>query len=637
MAWRAGGYGRLSGTGFLRPGSTRTKILATILSQIILQAPGFAWAAGDSHSLLSGIGLGIIAATLLAFLATLGRQPLILAYLAAGVVIGPEMGFGWIQDKEEIQTIAEIGLILLLFMIGLELDLKKIREAGKSLIITGVSQFLLCLALGLGLLALLGFTVRAYCPCDYNIMGISIRGGRYDLFYLAACLALSSTTIVVKLLYEKFELDTLAGRLTIGVLIFQDLWAIILLGLQPNLAEPQLWVILWSFAKGALLVGASLVVSRYVLGAAFRRIAKLPEVILVASLGWCFLVAGTAAALGLSLEMGALIAGIAVSTFPYNLEIIGKIVNIRDFFITLFFVALGMKIPNPLTNPGLLLLASLLALFLIASRFLTVFPVLYFLGNGNRVSLLAAINLAQLSEFALVIAVLGRKPELNHIGPDIMTLVILVFVITSISSTYMIKYNQDLQKLLNPVAAVLGFKPIGSRDEAAPETEPKDIALLGFFRVASAFLHELEERHPELLEKLVVVDFNPQVYHALRQRGVKVVYGDLSNVQTLHHAGLEQAKIAISTITDEILVGTDNLRLLREVKKLAPHAKVILIAQSNTRALELYQAGADFVLRPNMATAQQLLPVVLGFLRGEDAIIKEEELSRLTQREEILK
>lgn len=602
-----------------------------------LSWPGVAQAAeAGGHSLISGIGVSILVATVLAFLATLTRQPLILAYLAAGVLIGPEMGFGWIRDQEEIQTIAEIGLILLLFMIGLELNLKKLKEAGRSLVLTGISQFLLCLALGLGFCYLLGFTLRSTCPCDYTILGVKLVGGRYDLFYLAACLALSSTTIVVKLLYEKFELDTLAGRLTLGVLIFQDLWAIVLLGLQPNLADPRLLVILWSFGKGALLVVLSLVVSKYLLGRVFRRIAKLPELVLVASLGWCFLVAGTAAYLGLSLEMGALIAGIAVSTFPYNLEIIGKIINIRDFFITLFFVALGMKIPNPLIKPGLLGLALLLAGFLVASRFLTVFPVLYFLGNGNRVSLLTAINLAQLSEFALVIAVLGRKPELNHVGPDLLTLTILVFVLTAVSSTYMIKYNQELQKLLSPLVLALGFRPLREQAEQAA-AESKDIALLGFFRVASAFLQELESRHPELLGQLVVVDFNPQVYHALSQRGVKVVYGDISNVQTLHHAGLEHAKIVISTITDEILVGTDNLRLLREVKRLAPQAKVILIAQSNTRALELYQAGADYVLRPNLATARQLLPVLERLLRGEDAVLKEEELAGLTQREEILK
>jgi voltage-gated potassium channel Kch len=172
-------------------------------------------------------------------------------------------------------------------------------------------------------------------------------------------------------------------------------------------------------------------------------------------------------------------------------------------------------------------------------------------------------------------------------------------------------------------------------EESAGE-EPKDIALLGFFRVASAFLAEIEEAKPELKSKLVVVDFNPEVYRGLRERQVKAIYGDISNMQTLHHAGLEGAKIAISSITDDILVGTDNLKLIQEIRSLSPHAKIIVTAQNNTRARELYEAGADYVLRPNKAAASQLLPAVERLLRGEEEIVKEEEIDKLNRREEIL-
>jgi len=612
--------------------------MLSILVCLILFAPSMLLASEgqEGHRLISGIGIGILAATILAYLATMLKQPLILAYIAAGVIIGPQIGFGLVRNKNDIATIAEIGLILLLFMIGLELNLKKIKESGKSLIITGIFQFILCTVMGLGFLYLLGFTLQATCPCEYEILGVKVVGGRYDLFYLAACLAISSTTIVVKLLYEKFELDTLAGRITLGILIFQDLWAIVLLGLQPNLADPKILVILWSFAKGAFLVAVSLLMSKYVLSYLFKRIAKLPELVLVASLGWCFMVAGEASYLGLSMEMGALIAGVAISTFPYNLDIIGKIINIRDFFVTLFFVALGMVIPNPLDNLGLVGLALILAVFLIATRFLSIFPILYWLRNGNRVSLLTSINLSQLSEFALVIAVIGMKPENRHIGPDIMTLIIFVFVFTSISSTYMIKFSHPLQNLLSKIVESLGVKAIRGQVQEAVVEEPKDIALLGFFRIASAFLAEIEESKPELKDKLVVVDFNPVVYRGLLDRQVRVVYGDISNMQTLHHAGLEHIKIAISTITDDILVGTNNLKLISEIKSLSPLARVIVTAESNSRAQKLYEAGADYVLRPNKAAAQQLLPVVERLLRGEQTLVKDEETEKLAHRDEIL-
>jgi Kef-type K+ transport system membrane component KefB len=610
----------------------------SLLFSLILLCPESVSAAedGGGHTLLSGISISILAATLLAYLGTLIRQPLILAYIAAGVVIGPQIGFAFVQNKSDIETIAEIGLILLLFMIGLELDLKKIKASGRSMVITGICQFILCAALTLGFLLLLGVSLSGSSPFQYDMLGIRISGGPYDAIYLAACLALSSTTIVVKLLYEKFELDTLAGRFTLGVLIFQDLWAIVLLGIQPNLASPQILVILMSFAKAGALVLLSLFLSKYVLAVMFKKIAKLPELVLVASLGWCFFVAGLANYLDLSMEMGALIAGVAVSTFPYNLEIMGKIINIRDFFITLFFVALGMVIPNPLHNLGLLLLAVILAIFLVATRFLSVFPLLYALGNGNRVSLLTSINLSQLSEFALVIAAIGIKPENRHIGPDIMTLIIFIFVITSIASTYMIKSSHGLQNFLSRIVEKLGFRAIRSQAIEDRPSSPKDIALLGFFRVASAFLSEIEAIQPSLKEKLVVVDFNPVVHAGLQARGIKVVYGDISNLQTLHHAGIDAAKLVISTITDEILVGTSNLRLLDQIKTICPHAKVVLTASSPSRAQEFYQAGADYVLLPNRAAANHLLQAIERLLREGKASLKDEEISGLSQHEEIL-
>ena len=179
----------------------------------------------DQHSLLANIGLVFIIATIFAFIAKFLRQPLILAYLVAGVVIGPEIGFAWVEDKVTIELISEIGLILLLFIIGLEIDLKKLLSAGRTILVAGVSQFLLCAALGVGLAFAMGFKPTS---------------GNFDWLYLAVTLALSSTLIVVKLLYDKFELTTLPGRITLGVLVCQDIWAIVFLALQPNLARPAL-------------------------------------------------------------------------------------------------------------------------------------------------------------------------------------------------------------------------------------------------------------------------------------------------------------------------------------------------------------------------------------------------------------
>jgi Kef-type K+ transport system membrane component KefB/Trk K+ transport system NAD-binding subunit len=586
--------------------------------------PGLLWAteggAGQpTHGLVASIGASIIVASVLGYVANLLRQPLLLAYIAAGVVIGPKMGLGLVASESDIQVIAEVGLILLLFMIGLEIDIKKLLESGKPLVVTGVSQFLLSVALGLGFFSLLGY---------------SVGGGSYDLAYLAVCCAISSTTIVVKLLYEKFELDTLAGRITLGVLVFQDVWAIVFLGLQPNLAQPAVHEILWSFGKGALLIAASLLLAKYALGRVFEKVAKLPELVLVASLGWVFLICAGASYLGLSLEMGALIAGVAISTFPYNLDVIAKIVSIRDFFVTLFFVGLGMLIPNPLEDLGILAVAGVAALFLIVSRFLVVFPILYFLKSGLRVSLLVPINLAQISEFALVIAAIGIN--MGHIGPEVLSVVIFVFAVTSITSTYMIAYSHPLQRMMSSVLKRVGVKDIPEVAAESIPGAPKDIAILGFYRVASALIAELRAQGGQMLDRLLVVDFNPVVRRELQALGVKSVYGDISHMETLQHAGIADAKVVLCTIPDSILKGTHNLRLIRQVRKLAPHAKLLVTAETTKAALGMYHEGADYVLVPGTVAARQLVPVITRLLAADQARLKQAESEELSRRQEIL-
>lgn len=601
-----------------RPGA----IIFLLTLSLIALFPDRVHAAGaeSDHGLIQAVGISIIAASILAFIGSRFKQPTLLAYIIAGVLIGPEIGFGLVHDESSIAIMSEIGLILLLFMIGLEIDIKQLREAGKSMIVPGFLQFLLCVVMGLGFFALLGFTVDS---------------GRYDLGYLAVCCAISSTTIVVKLLHEKYELHGLPGRLTLGVLVFQDLWAIVVLGLQPNLANPEVLGILWSFGRGAILVVISLVLSKYLLGRIFRSIAKLPELVLIASLGWCFLICALARAFDLSLEMGALIAGAAISTFPYNLDVISKIVSIRDFFLTLFFVALGMSIPNPMENLTLVGIAAVTSVFVVFSRFATLFPILWGLGNGNRVSLLAPINLSQISEFSLVIAALGVAH--GHIGQEILTLVVFTFAITSTVSTYMIQYSHQLQDFLNRAIQSVGIRDLAdSRIAEHHSGMTKEIAILGFHRVAGSFVAELESSPEELRNKLLVIDFNPEVFQKLTAMGVKTVYGDIGSIETLRHAGIGGVKIIISTVFDTILKGTDNLKIIGTLRKLNPDARIIVTAESVDRANRMYREGADYVLLPRLLTARHLLEVVRSVEDGTIGERKARAMEEIDARQEIV-
>lgn len=561
--------------------------------------------------ILIQIAIAIVAATLGGLLARVLRQPLILGYLAAGVVIGPPQGLELI-DAHDIEPIAELGLILLLFMIGLEIDLRKLRTTGSATVAVGLGQFVLCVALGLGFAPLIGFD------------GI-------DAVYIAVAAALSSTMIVVKLLYDKTELDTGPGRITLGILVFQDLWAIGFLALQPTLADPDMFLLLLSVLKGAGLVAFAFLMSGWVLPPVFRSTAKSPELMLIGALGWCFLMVFASAELGLSREMGALIAGVSLSTFPYNLNVIAKVISLRDFFLTLFFVTLGAQIPAP--SSGILTAAVALSTFLVVSRFLTITPILHFMKQGNRVAFIPALNLSQISEFSLVICTLGLG--YGHISDDALTIVILTFAITSVLSTYGLTYNYQIFRAVNPILTRLGLRDL-DRDDVDERIRQHDIVLLGLYRDGSSLIHELLLRDTGLRQRMAVIDFNPLVRERLAVLGIQAVYGDVSHRDTLHHADVEEAKVLVSSIPDAMLRGTSNARLLEELKTLAPHAVTIVTADDFALARELYAAGAGYVYIPRLMGAAELAEVVIAALDGDPVARREEARAALEDREEVL-
>ncbi|KWV51736.1 hypothetical protein AS156_11605 [Bradyrhizobium macuxiense] len=547
------------------------------------------------HELIRDITLCILFAWGLGLLAHFSRQPLILAYLIAGFFIGP-FGMGWVKSQESISVISELGLIFMLFMIGLEIDLKKIVRAGKVILFAGAGQLL-----GGCLLGILFFAG----------IGLSIGGGKFDALYLCVACALSSTVIIVKVLYEKRELDTLPGRITLGVLVLQDIFAILFLAVQPSLDNLQISVVLMSIGRVAVLVATALVLSRYVLPRLFHQIARRPELVLLGALAWCFLIGEIAEQLHLSREMGSLVAGVSISTFPYALDVTAKVTTLRDFFITLFFVALGMTIPIP--GLSVIGLALVIAAFTVASRLVTTFAPLYLMKQGLRASLLPAINLAQISEFSLVVIQTGIAA--NHISTETASAASFAFVVLAVLSTFaMGRSDQIVRGLIGPLKRI-GLRDLdhGEQGEGGQEGghgEIRRIVILGFFRAASALLSQIERQNESLLEQISVVDFNPLVFRTLSDRGLHVIYGDISNVDTLVHAGIGKAEIIILSVPDFLLVGADNEKLVRHVRTLNPTAKIVATADLLADVDDLYAAGADYVTVTRISDAGELYAVI---------------------------
>ena len=547
------------------------------------------------HDLLTSISVSIVAATGFALLARRIRQPLILGYVLGGALLGPHIGIGLVTDETSIELISEMGLILLLFIIGLEISVPALARTGRTIAVTAALQFPLSVLLAWWVLG--DVTVGA--------------GGAFDGIYLAIALSLSSTLIIVKLLADKVELTTFAGRLTLGVTVLQDLWAIAFLALQPSLHNLAPAPLLTSMAAGIALVTSAAVLSRLVLPRLFRWIAPSPELTLLTAMAWCFVVAGIAGRLDLSREMGALIAGMVIAAFPYGIEVISRLAGVRDFFVTLFFVSLGLKIPAP--SLRLALVAAGLALFVVISRVLVVYPICTLLRLDLRTAGVVSINLVPVSEFSLVIVGLGLA--YGHVSRDLSSLVLYTMLITSVIATYAIRANHRIATGIARTIAVVGLpRGRGGRrppPESGPPAPPREIFFLGVSHEGFELLGRLERASPGTRDRVVAVDFNPETLERLQANGIECHYGDLTNTDTLRHAGIERARVVVSSIHDYFLQGTDNLRLLRQARALAPSASVIVTAVTPEEAQRLYSEGADYVLVPSILAAGHLAALLV--------------------------
>jgi Kef-type K+ transport system membrane component KefB len=532
-----------------------------------------------SISLLTDIAYGIIFAAAASHVARLFRQPLILGYVLGGVLLGTHLGFGLVTNEANIALISEVGLILLLFIIGMEINLRELVNMGKSMFTLGIVQFAACVALGL---------------LAFRFLGYRIGNGNFDLLYIAVAAALSSTLIVVKLLHDKFEIHTVAGRLTVGVLVLQDVWAIIFMAFQPNLLNPQFGNIAKSLGFGAVLVVITFIASRHLLSRLFLAASKSPELVLLTSIAWCFFISGLAEIVGLSKEMGALVAGMSIAAFPYGADVIAKLTGIRDFFVTLFFVTLGLKVPVPTWQ--MLSVALVVAAFVLGSRLLSVAPTAYFLRMGIRNGFLTALNLAQMSEFSLVIMALGAN--YGHVSEGLSDTVLASMLVTSILATYIIKFNDTLTRALMRAAHILNVQERGVQEEKTlhHERPKRDIMLLGCFRAGMAFLDTVETRAPHLKKRILVVDYNAALKDPLEARGFHWVYGDLAYPETLLHWGVAGASFVVCSVSDTFLRGITNRRLLAHLKQMAPHAQLIMSAEENQEAQLLLEEGAAHVI-----------------------------------------
>ncbi len=554
-------------------------------------------------SLFVQVSLLIVLATVAAVVFYSLKQPSVLAYLLTGIVVGP-LFLNVVPEGALLQALSTFGIAFLLFLVGLQLDFSKLKHLGRGAPLIGLGQ--VTLTVGLGYLIVRTFGL-----------------GSLAAWYVSLSLAFSSTIIIIKLLSEKNELDSLAGRLTVSLLLLQDAVAIGALIVFSSLTQANGGAWGAGFAalgRGLGLLLAVFTVSRFILPSLFARFARSAELLLLSALSWCFLLALAALALGFSVEIGAFLAGVSLAALPYSLEITARVKSLRDFFITLFFIALGSQLTFASLGSHQTLFWALVGFVLIGNP-LIVLSLMGVLGYRKRPSLMVAMTSGMVSEFSFVLMALGLR--LGHVSSSEVALVTAVGVVTITVTTFAIAHAETLYQRLKPLWQLFERRRPPGEPEHRPAQLTGHVVLIGYHRLGEKLAATLEG----LRKPTLIIDFNPEVIARLENAGKLCLYGDMADVDILDHAQVARAAMVISTV--EHL--NDNLLLLQNIRRQGLKTPVYLTASTWHDCRELYQAGADYVIFPHYLGSQHfsLMLRELAVNRNRVLVDKQQHLKEL--------
>lgn len=514
------------------------------------------------------VGLVIGIATLISLLVRYLRQPLIIGYILAGVIVGPSL-LNLISSPDTITLFSHMGVALLLFVVGLGLDPKVIKEVGVVSIITGVGQALFTTVAGFFLSLALGFSTLTS-------------------LYIGLALAFSSTILILKLLSDKNELDSLYGKIAVGFLLVQDLLAIFTLIIISSLnggINPKTLVLSVAL-KGILLLVGLFLVGLYILPRVTKVAAKSQEMLLLFSVSWAFALSLVFYRTGFSLEIGALVAGVTLSLSPYRYEISSKMKPIRDFFLVLFFIMLGYQLGFSDVQQNILPVVLFSLLVLIGNP-LSILVLMGLKGYTKRNGFLAGWTVAQIGEFSHILIALGVS--IGHLGKEILSIVTAVALITIAISSYLFLYAGRIYPYVAKYLSIFEKKNV---KVVMPHVSSKkyDIILFGCDRVG----HDLIVLFKKLRQKFLIIDHNPEIVSSLSKKGMKCAYGDASDMELLEELPLSKVKMVVSTIPDFEI----NAAIVRKVRDVNSSAVLVVVSHHAEEAIELYAKGASYVILP---------------------------------------
>ncbi len=555
-------------------------------------------------SLFYEVAALLVLAAAVGLLGLLLRQPLIVSFIAVGILAGPA-GLDIARSSESIDLLAELGIAILLFLVGLKLDLQLVRTLGPVAVATGLGQVLFTSGIGFGLCLALGLPPMAS-------------------LYVAVALTFSSTIIIVKLLSDKREIDSLHGRIAVGFLIVQDLVVIVAMvvtsaagaggGASSDAGVPRIVV------GGLAMLAIVGVFVRFLATPLVERLARAPELLVAFAIGWAALLAAVGGYVGLSRELGGLLAGVSLASTPFREAIAARLATLRDFLLLFFFIALGAGLELG-TLGEQALAAVVLSAFVLVGNPLIVILIMTAMGYTARTGFLAGLTVAQISEFSLVFTALGVS--LGHVASPVLGLVTLVGLVTIALSTYMITFSHQIYGWIEPW---LEFVTLGSpsREEGfdSPLGSDVDAIVFGLGRFGGAIAQRLTARGAHVIG----VDFDPVALQCWRERGLAVAYGDASDPEFVATLPLARARWVVSTVPDHATGVTHEDHRVALIQALRGHGyagRIAVTAHREEDGERLRARGADLVLLPFHDAADQAVDLVVTGARPERLAVVE--------------
>ncbi|MCS6921454.1 MAG: cation:proton antiporter [Elioraea sp.] len=545
-------------------------------------------------SVFEEVAILLAIASAVGFLGVALRQPLIVSFIAVGILAGPA-GFALVRTGEVVETLARLGVSLLLFLVGLKLELGLIRRFGRVAVATGLGQVVFTSAGGVALCLALGL--------DW-----------IESLYVAIALTFSSTIIVVKLLSDKREIDSLHGRIALGFLIVQDLCVVVaMIGLSAYGAatgEDGLWALGRALGGGLALIALTALFMRFLAERLLVRLAREAELLVLFAIGWAAIGAAAADSVGLSKELGGLIAGVSLGSTSVRETIAARLAPLRDFLLLFFFLQLGALFEFSAIH-GELARAFVLSLFVLVGNPLIVMAIMGAMGYRKRTGFLAGLTVAQISEFSLVFIALGH--DLGHVGRDAVGLVTLVGIVTIGLSTYMIVYSAPLYARLEPFLWPFERRS-GLREDHLAETgeaPARPVVLCGLGRYGTAIAERLCEKGVGFLG----VDFDPEAVRAFQRRGWPAIYGDITDPVFVSHLPIDKAEWVVVAVPHlvGVLGHADTAdALVAALRHAGYRGKVALTATFPDQEPLLKALGADLILSPFTDAAREAVDRILA-------------------------